>query len=156
MNVAGYREALAAAHPVEVEPKHILRVSSIPGLASLKLLAWAERGLGNPKDVQDLLLLLKNYARAGNEARLYEEDQLSLLSEAGFDPDQAGATLLGQDCRRMLAASTLAAIMAILQDASKRDRLILHMHSGKPDHGEEAIVYLDRFQRGLVSSPKLR
>ena len=70
MNVAGYQEALAAAEQVEVEPGHLLRVSSIPGLAVLKLLAWDERGLADPKDAQDLLLLLASNAGAGNENRL--------------------------------------------------------------------------------------
>lgn len=151
MNVAGYQEALAAAEQVEVEPGHLLRVSSIPGLAVLKLLAWDERGLADPKDAQDLLLLLASYAGAGNENRLYEGDGMPFLSTAGFDPDVAGAALLGQDCRRMIGTPMLARITAILQDLRKRDRLILHMRSNKNVPEDKVPNYLRHFEEGLAT-----
>jgi predicted nucleotidyltransferase len=57
MNVAGYRDALAAAQEVEVHPGLVVRVASLPALAVLKLFAWADRGAGNRKDALDLALL---------------------------------------------------------------------------------------------------
>jgi len=44
MSVAGYEEALATAVEVEVRPKLVVRVASLPGLAVLKLFAWNDRG----------------------------------------------------------------------------------------------------------------
>jgi predicted nucleotidyltransferase len=49
MNVAGYREALAAAPAVEIQPGFVVRVVSLPGLAILKLFAWADRGTEDPQ-----------------------------------------------------------------------------------------------------------
>jgi len=44
MNVAGYSDALAAAVTVEVSPGINIAVASLPGVAILKLFAWADRG----------------------------------------------------------------------------------------------------------------
>ena len=41
MNVAGYREYFEAAETVQIETGFVVRVVSLPGLAVLKLLAWA-------------------------------------------------------------------------------------------------------------------
>jgi predicted nucleotidyltransferase len=48
----------------------LLRVASLPGLAILKLVAWADRGAANAKDAHDLYQLMTNYAAAGNSGRL--------------------------------------------------------------------------------------
>jgi predicted nucleotidyltransferase len=50
MNVAGYREALATAPAVEIQPGFVVRVVSLPGLAILKLFAWADRGADDSRD----------------------------------------------------------------------------------------------------------
>jgi predicted nucleotidyltransferase len=146
MNVGGYREAMAAAETVEVAPGETVKVCSLPGLAIIKLLAWAERGLADPGDARDFQVLLKEYANAGNLNRLYEGDGLALLTDAGFDPDLAGAQLIGQDCRRLASRQTLDDLQAILVDPSRRNRLILHMSSNRTAN---ASAYLDNFEKGL-------
>lgn len=149
MNVGGYREAMAAAETVEIAPGETVRVCSLPGLAILKLLAWTERGLVDPGDAQDFLVLLKEYANAGNLNRLYEGDGLALLTDAGFDPDLAGVGLMGQDCRRLASEQTLDELHAILVDPSRRNRLILHMSSNRTRPGADALAYLHSFEKGL-------
>lgn len=151
MNVGGYPEARASAVSVEVAPGEIVKVSSLPGLAILKLLAWTERGLDHPGDAQDFYVLLKEYANAGNLNRLYEGDGLALLVDAGFDPDLAGAGLIGRDCRRLASRQTLDDLQAILQDPPRRDRLILHMSSSRTRLVTDASAYLDNFEKGLFS-----
>lgn len=151
MNTGGYREAMEAAVSVEVSPGVIVKVSSLPGLAILKLLAWTERGLSDPRDAQDFYILLKEYANAGNLTRLYEGDGSALLTDASFDPDLAGARLIGQDCRRLATMQTLEKLHAILGDASRRDRLILHMSSSRTRPGNDAPAYLDSFEKGLFA-----
>jgi len=44
MNVAGFEEALASSLSVEIAPDLTVRVSSLPGLTLLKLIAWSDRG----------------------------------------------------------------------------------------------------------------
>jgi hypothetical protein len=49
MNVAGFEEVLAAALQIELELGLVISVASLPGLAILKLAAWADRHLQNIK-----------------------------------------------------------------------------------------------------------
>lgn len=132
-------------------PGEIVKVSSLPGLAILKLLAWTERGLGDPGDAQDFYVLLKEYAKAGNLNRLYEGEELAMLAEAEFDPDLAGARLIGRDCQQLASRQTLDELRAILEDPVRRDRLILHMDSSRTRPGIDAAAYLDHFEKGLLS-----
>jgi predicted nucleotidyltransferase len=90
MNVTGYAEALATGLKVEVGNGLLVPVVSIPALATLKLIAWNDRGLQDNKDAQDLLFLLQHYHEAGNHDRLFE-DAYALLETCEFDPIQAGA-----------------------------------------------------------------
>jgi len=55
------------------------------------------------------LKILADYADAGNEDRLFE-DELPLLEAAGFDVPIAGAHLLGKDARRIASQETVASI----------------------------------------------
>jgi len=107
MNVAGYSDALAAAVTVEVSPGINIAVASLPGVAILKLFAWADRGRENPKDAIDLVSLLRDYHEAGNKSRIYEEaGALAALEAAGYDIELAGAWLLGKDAAAMVSAQT--------------------------------------------------
>jgi predicted nucleotidyltransferase len=131
MNVAGYGEALASAVPVEVEPGFAVRVASLPGLAILKLVAWADRGIGDPRDAIDLATLLRRYGAAGNEDRLYGAE-IGVLEVVNYDLDLAGARLLGMDAGRIAAPSTRGQILALFDDAARLDRLVLDVARGLP------------------------
>jgi predicted nucleotidyltransferase len=86
MNVAGFSDALAAAVKVEVSPGVNIAIASLPGIAILKLFAWADRGQDNQKDAIDLVSLLRGYHEAGNEDRIYvEKAALEALETAGYD-----------------------------------------------------------------------
>jgi len=148
MSVAGYAEALASALEVDAGNGLIVRVVSIPALAALKLLAWDERGLLDNKDAQDLLFLLQHYHEAGNEVRLYE-DTIDLLQAAAFDPSLAGAALLGRDVRVILHDDSLRALLAILADPRKRDRLVVHATRYGGTESDTAGRLLDQFALGL-------
>jgi predicted nucleotidyltransferase len=148
MSVAGYAEALASALEVDAGNGLIVRVVSIPALAALKLLAWDERGLLDNKDAQDLLFLLQHYHEAGNEVRLYE-DAIDLLQAAAFDPSLAGAALLGQDARVILHDDSLSALLAILADPRKRDRLVVHATRYAGTESDTAARLLAQFALGL-------
>jgi len=122
MSTAGYAEAFASAVLVEVKPQFSVRVASLPGLAILKLLAWADRGATDPRDAIDLATLLRQYAAAGNEDRLYGTE-LGVLEIVNYDVDLAGARLLGRDAGRIVAPATRGKILAVLDDPTRLDHL---------------------------------
>lgn len=151
MNVAGYREALAAAQDVEVATGFVVPVASLPGLAILKLLAWADRGIENPKDALDLVTLLRWYGAAGNEDRLFGEE-MSLLENLGYNMDLAGPRLLGKDAGRITTTDTRKQVLALLDDAVTLERLIRDMaraFRGAEDAIGEAEAFIAQFKTGL-------
>jgi predicted nucleotidyltransferase len=148
MNVAGYAEAMQTAVQVDLGGGFAVSVVSLPALAALKLLAWHERGVRDNKNAQDLFFLLKNYERAGNLDRLYEQAG-SLLEACAHDTTLAGAALLGYDTKLILADDTREQLMDILSDAAKRDRLVLHMDRSARSDSARTSSYLDQFERGL-------
>jgi predicted nucleotidyltransferase len=155
MSVAGYGEAFAAAVPVEVEPGFAVRVASLPGLAILKLVAWADRGAGDPRDAIDLATLLRQYGVAGNEDRLYGTE-IGVLEVVNYDLDRAGARLLGMDAGRIAAPSTRGQILALLDDPARLDRLVLGVARGlraTEDPVASANELLSQFTAGFQAVP---
>ncbi len=155
MNVAGYEDVLKAAEHVQVAPDLIIRVASLPGLAVLKLFAWMDRGLTNSKDADDLLTIMRRYSDAGNLDRLYGE-AFGMLESAGYDPDLAGACLLGADIARRVSESTYRQLVDRLNDATLVDRLILQMArslTGEEDSQTLADAFIGQFKTGLGIRP---
>ena len=151
MNVAGYGETFASAVLVEVEPGFAVRVASLAGLAILKLVAWADRGAGDPRDASDLASLLRQYGTAGNEDRLYGAE-IGVLEAVNYDFDLAGARLLGMDAGRIAAPSTHGQIVGLLDDPARMDRLVLHVAQGLrtvQDALAEAGQLLAQFRAGF-------
>jgi predicted nucleotidyltransferase len=151
MNVAGYREAFDAAAPVEIDPGFVVRVVSLPGLALLKLLAWADRGAADPRDAIDLAMLLRQYQAAGNEDRLYGAEMV-VLETAGYDVDLAGPRLLGRDVARISRAETRRTLLALLDDGPTLERLSRAMAremGAARDPVTLARTLIGQFQAGL-------
>lgn len=148
MDVTAYAEALASALEVDIGNGVAIRVVSIPSLAALKLLAWNDRGLQDNKDAHDLFFLLQHYHEAGNDNRMYEE-ALALLEICEFDLPLAGAALLGHDAGMLLQAQSLHALLAILADPRKRDRLVVHMTRSAGTESDLATRFLHQFELGL-------
>ncbi|MHB1093530.1 nucleotidyl transferase AbiEii/AbiGii toxin family protein [Thiobacillus sp.] len=126
MNVAGYRDAHASAVPVEVEPGIVISIASIPGIAILKLFAWADRGRGNPKDAIDLVTLLRQYNEAGNQERVYE-DAIAALEAVEYDVELAGAWLLGSDAFAMSSSETRGQLNTLFAEPAAMERLVTDM-----------------------------
>lgn len=156
MNVAGYSDALAAAVEVEVSSGVNMAIASLPGIAMLKLFAWADRGQENPKDAIDLVLLLRGYHETGNENRIYgEEAALKALETVGYDIELAGAWLLGNDVAAMASAQTNTDLQALL-NGSKRERLIADMTRamlGRDNAMEYSHRLLEQFTNGFNAEP---
>jgi len=151
MNVAGYAEVFASTVSVELEPGFTIRVTSLAGLAILKLVAWTDRGAGDSRDAIDLATLLREYGAAGNEDRLYGAE-ISVLEAVGYDFDLAGARLLGVDAGRIAASSTQKHILTLLGDPARVDRLVLHVAQGlhrAQDALTQAGQLLEQFRGGF-------
>jgi predicted nucleotidyltransferase len=149
MNVAGYEDVLAAAESVEFSPGFIQKVVSIAGLAILKIVAWSDRGRENPKDAQDLIVIMDSYADAGNFDRIYDDD--GVIEAGDNDPDAAGVYLLGLDIRQVASANTLNVLRQIIE--RDFDRLSTEMmkplrHLGNVE--ERVISRLRLLQRALT------
>lgn len=150
MNVAGFSEAADAAIEVEIAPGLTLAVASLPSLAVLKLITWLDRWPENRgKDAQDFFHILSRYAEAGNMDRLYDSEQ-DLMARAAFDPDLAGAGLLGKETAQLCLPETALLITKLFSDSKAFERFAGHILSelqmnGDSARSEKVRRYLDLF-----------
>jgi predicted nucleotidyltransferase len=160
MGVLGLSEALQAAINVRLPENVDVQVAALPALAVLKVAAWYDRQHESPgKDAGDLWLLLRSYASAGNEDRIYE-GHVRVLESSGFDPDLAGAWLMGADALRVMQlgpepSQAIAVLRRILDPEVDVDgplRLLGQMPIGDKDR---QLALLRAFRAGLlgVSTP---
>ena len=160
MNVAGLAEALATAVAVTLPGGVSIDVASLPALILLKIWAWKDRRYVAPgKDASDIWMLLRHYADAGNQDRLYGEEgeKGDALAAYAFDLEQAGAWLLGKDARQVRAHGpdprrSLESFDAILRpeiDADGALRLVTQMPPGDRDR---QLSLLTAFCAGLFET----
>jgi predicted nucleotidyltransferase len=148
MNVAGYAEALRTAVQVDVGDSIVVNVVAIPALAALKRLAWNDRGLQDNKDAQDFYFLLSNYHQAGNIDRLYDEAS-SVLESNNYELELSGAALLGYDTSLIFEKSTRQALLDVLADPAKRNRLVIHMDRPTAATAALMLSFVEQFERGM-------
>lgn len=155
MNVAGFSDAFAAAVRVEASPGFEISVASLPGIAVLKVFAWADRRHENRKDAIDLLALLRSYHEAGNENRIYEDASAkAALKAVEYDPELAGAWLLGNDVSTMVSAPTVSGLEVLLKNGMIRDQLVVDMSramQGREDAMGHAYRLLEQFTKGFTA-----
>ncbi|MCI0614673.1 nucleotidyl transferase AbiEii/AbiGii toxin family protein [bacterium] len=125
MSVAGFDEAYQSSVPVKISenPDLKINVSSLTGLAIMKIIAWNEKYPERPKDGEDLFLIMENYEDADNFERLYDKEQL-LLKEEDYDTQLAAIRLLGRDMADVAEPKTFDLLKAILQDERNQDKLV--------------------------------
>ncbi len=76
MSVVGFQEAFDSSVNVRIssDPNVDIKVSSLAGVAILKLIAWDEKYPERDKDAEDLLLIMDRYEELGQFDRLYDEE----------------------------------------------------------------------------------
>ncbi|HLH07233.1 MAG TPA: hypothetical protein VKW78_08350 [Terriglobales bacterium] len=150
MNVAGFEEALASAIPVRINDSCILLVASLPGLALLKLLAWKDRHGSDNRDAADFLKIVRDYADAGNEDRLFEKEP-ELLEVLRYDTVAAGATLLGRDAALIATDETKQQVQDLLTTEKTKEALLRQMIQalGLSEEYFGGTTLLDRFTEGF-------
>lgn len=126
MSLLGFAEAFHAALLLELAPQLSVRVTSLAGLAALKLLSWSERGRETDRDAVDFWLILRNYGDPCHRERLLLEEDETLAAE-GYDVSRAGARLLGVDMGRILGGKGTAFLSGMITtelDDSRSQRLL--------------------------------
>ncbi len=121
MSTVGFNEALVHSIDVVVSnsPEVLIKVSSIPGLAIMKLIAWNDKYPNRKKDAGDFLFMLNKYINAGNEMRLYDSD--SDLSSDQLEYDLASARILGRDAGKICSEEAFRLINRILEREFETD-----------------------------------
>jgi predicted nucleotidyltransferase len=155
MSTMGFEEAYECAMTLRMrdQPALDIKVPTIPGLALMKVISWHDRYPERPKDAEDLLLLMNYYADAGNEERLYvEEDEL--LQAEGFDLVIAGIRLLGRDMALIANDPTGEVVASILKNEIKEEhryRLVQDMIKGARifDEFSETLEKLKKLAEGF-------
>ena len=156
MNTLGFEEAFEHAVRVGVSEDLEVRVSSLAGLALMKLIAWDDRRFN--RDAKDFRLIMTSYLQAGNEERVYGErgGHMDLLDDDKFvNVQMTGARLPGHDVGAILSDRSLEAVTRILaeQTAEGGDHpLVAAMIEGALDIDEayeEALRGLEMFSLGI-------
>jgi predicted nucleotidyltransferase len=155
MSTMGFEEAYECAMTLRLkdEPALDIKIPTIPGLALMKVISWHDRYPERPKDAEDLLSLMNHYAEAGNEERLYEEED-KLLQAEGFDLVIAGIRLLGRDMALMANDPTSKVVASILKNEIKEEnryRLVQDMIKGARifDEFSETLEKLKKLAEGF-------
>jgi predicted nucleotidyltransferase len=126
MSLLGFAEAFRAAPQLALAPQLFVRVTSLAGLAALKLFSWSERGRETDRDAVDFWLILRNYGDPCHRERLLLEEDETLAAE-DHDVSRAGARWLGADMGRILdgkGAAHLSKMIAMELDDSRSQRLL--------------------------------
>jgi len=131
MSMLGFEEAYISALKIRLsnEPDLQILVPSVPALALLKIISWADAYPRREHDAQDLLFILENYEATGVEDQLYES-HAPLLTEEGYDPRLASVRLLGRDIAQLCSQDTLNTVTEILKretDEEQGFRMLSHM-----------------------------
>jgi predicted nucleotidyltransferase len=157
MCVLGFEEALDHAILVQVDTDLQTRVVSLPGLAMLKLLAWADRRYRTGSDMYDLATILECYGVIHQE-RLFEEHQ-DIFEEQGYDSELSGVVVLGMDMSLIMSERTQKRVVRILlqgdidvsetQDdtCSINEQLVLELQRRLPGQQYERA---ERLVRGML------
>jgi predicted nucleotidyltransferase len=148
MNVAGFEETFRASISLQVSDELIVQVSSLPGLAVLKLMAWRDRRHATNKDAADLFQILKAYQRAGAEGRIWGSE-IMLHQHYEFDPDLTAAHLLGRDAAQICFEDTYRTVQAILLSEELMEALNGQMGRASLGEGDKLLL---SFKQGFLEA----
>lgn len=113
MTILGFTEALDSSLSLIISqnPTIEIKVTSLAGLAILKLIAWHENQ-SREREAQDLLTIMTNYDHDDNTERLFG-DEIQLNEEENWEIDNSSIRLLGKDMQRIAFDSTKALLSEI-------------------------------------------
>ncbi len=134
MSVLGFEECYSDSESVIIndKPNIFVKVASVRGLVIMKLISWKDGFPSRARDANDILFIIKNYLSAGNEERLFKENN-DLIND-DFDFELTGAILLGRDISNLANKKTLSFLKNLLDTEIKNDidsKFVHDMISGK-------------------------
>jgi predicted nucleotidyltransferase len=121
----------------------------------LKLISFYDRSAGSNRDAKDIFFIVENYLYAGNEDRLFEENQ-DIFDDDRFSLSLAGARLLGRDIAKIASPETKDLIIEIISnetDPNGQNRLITQSREYTMDSdnfSERRLNQLNYLSRGLM------
>lgn len=113
MGVTGFTDVHDHCIPVTVLPGVVVNVVSLPGFATLKLIAWSERKNLTTRDGADIGFLCRHYGPVCAYARLTGEDY-DVLGLEDYDVGRAGVRLLGRGMAALMRPGTRARVLSLL------------------------------------------
>lgn len=157
MTTEGFNDAYADAISVRLrnEPVFQIDFASLCGIAVLKIFAWSERYPERKKDAMDLDYVMRNYAYAGNEERIYAEEMDILEMMVEFESEYASAILLGRDMAKMMQNKTRQKMLEIIEQqigTRNRYRLVEDMIAHPAffeEKFEKKLKMIEYFAKGL-------
>ena len=158
MSVRGFNEVYNYSTLVRLQnnPKLEVKISTLPGLAILKLFAWRDNFPNRSKDAEDLLFIMKNYENAGIFEKLYESE-LQLLESEDFDNQVAGIVLLGKEMSKICTNQTSEFLRKIIDEETSKNsnfNLIRDMMLSKKDDFNRILYLLKKLKEGIYYQRK--
>jgi predicted nucleotidyltransferase len=148
MSVFGFREASSQTIEVIFPSGAMSRVVTLPALTVLKLDAWVDRHVRDPrKDAYDLHLIITNYAAVSDD-RLYEANPF--ISGSPSDYECAGAWLLGVDMAKMLDSAGRARLAALIANEADENGQLRLAGEMMRDNPERALALLGALEDGFI------
>jgi predicted nucleotidyltransferase len=155
VRMLGFEEAYLSALKVRLSSNPVLEilVPSVPALALLKIISWADASR-HEYEAHDLLFILENYNATGVEEKLYESHVL-MLTEEEFDSRLASVRLLGRDIALLGSpemVKTAEEILICETDEGQGLRMFSNMVKGASFQGtkfEAALQLLKELLQGI-------
>lgn len=150
MSVFGFREVAAQTVEVRFPETVTSRVVTLPALAVLKMEAWADRHVREPrKDARDLRLIIRTYPDANrDDDRLYNENPYLIGSPP--DLELAGAWLLGKDMAQLLDLRGRERLAQLISEEADREGQLRLAGEMMRDSEERALDLLEALEHGFI------
>ncbi len=153
VSMLGFEEAYLLALKVRLrsDPPLEILVPSVPALALLKIISWADAYPRGEYEARDILFILENYEATGVEAKLYES-HVPMLTEEEFDSRLASVRLLGRGIALLGSPETVKMVEEILigeTDEGQGFRMLSNMVKGASLQGTKSQATLQLLKKLL-------
>jgi len=102
ISVQGMKEVYEKAVKFRISGGHEIKISSIPGLVILKLLAWNDKPDERQKDLKDIAVIMDNYFGL-NDDMIYEK--YNELFSRDLEIDEIAIIALGKEMKEIISNS---------------------------------------------------
>ncbi len=157
MTTTGFDEAFESSIKLRIkdEPPLDVKICTPPALVVLKLIAWDEKYPERSDDAIDIKYILETYIDAGNDDRLYGDDD-DLHDEDDFDYTRLSARIVGRNIVKIVSRDTLDTVLQILdwETNDKSDyKLITDMNrshgSFQGEYFDSTLQLLQQLKKGI-------